>query len=71
MGWQNGQVLAAAACLAMVAAVAGWRVGLNMRYGQRVTMTPRQVRAVVRQLELNALLAGLMWAVAVAPCSMG
>ena len=64
LGWQNGRASAAAVCLLLVAAVAVWRVLLNLRYGRRPNMPPEQVQQVVRQLEMNALLAGLMWAVA-------
>jgi two-component system, sensor histidine kinase len=63
LGWQAGATLAAAVTLALGLVVAGWRWLLNRRWGADARHAPESIAAAVRQLEANAITAGLMWVV--------
>ena len=64
LGWQAGDPISATVMIALGLAVAAWRWVLNHRYGRQPALTPDQIDSVVRQLEGNAVLVGLMWCVA-------
>ena len=64
LGQQNARVEAAAATVVIGSAVSAWRWWLLRRYGDTSALAPAQIDRVVRQLEGNALLVGLMWIVA-------
>ena len=64
LGWQGGSGWSAGIMLVMGLGVAGWRWALNRRHGSQTALAPDQIASVVRQLEGNALLVGLMWCVA-------
>jgi signal transduction histidine kinase/CheY-like chemotaxis protein len=56
----------AAALLTLVLGlvVAGWRTSLQRRYGGDEELSRQRIARVVRELELNAALVGLMWVLA-------
>jgi signal transduction histidine kinase/CheY-like chemotaxis protein len=64
LGWQAGDRNSATVMCGLGLTVAGWRWVLNHRHGSRPALTPEQIASVVRQLEGNAVLVGLMWCVA-------
>ena len=64
LGWQAGDRLSASALVGLGLAVAAWRWVLNRRHGSHPSLAPDQIASVVRQLEANAVLVGLMWCVA-------
>jgi two-component system, sensor histidine kinase len=64
LGWLAGDRPAAGTIVVLGLVVAGWRWSLRRRYGGDAAIEAAQIGAVVRQLEGNALAAGLMWAVA-------
>jgi len=63
-GWGAARPLAALAMLALGVVVALWRWQLQRRHADTSGLTLVQVRRVVRELEGNAVLVGLMWAMA-------
>jgi signal transduction histidine kinase len=65
-GWAEGRSAMAATVLVLAAAAAWWRWQLRRRHPDTSALTLPQVRRVVRELEGNALLTGLMWALATA-----
>jgi len=50
--------------LVMGLVVAGWRVSLQRRYGGVEALSRQRIAGIVRELELNAVLVGLMWVIA-------
>ena len=64
LGWQGGHGWSAGMMVVMGLGVAGWRWALNRRHGSQTALAPEQIASVVRQLEGNALLVGLMWCLA-------
>ena len=64
LGWQGGHGWSAGVMVVMGLGVAGWRWALNRRHGSQTALAPEQIASVVRQLEGNALLVGLMWCLA-------
>ena len=64
LGWHAGDRLSAFALGGFGIVVGLWRWRLNRRYGGRSALTPTDIASVVRQLEGNAVLVGLMWCVA-------
>ncbi len=64
LGWQDGARAAAAAVLLLGLPVSVWRLVLYRRYAEVGTLAAPVIARVVRQLEANALLVGLMWVVA-------
>ncbi|MCW5634177.1 MAG: response regulator [Rubrivivax sp.] len=65
MGWHAGQPDAALAVVAIGAPVSLWRLWLSRRFGGRTTtLSLAEVHGAVRQLEGNAALVGVMWAIA-------
>ena len=64
LGWQGGHGWSAGMMVVMGVGVAGWRWALNRRHGSQTALAPEQIASVVRQLEGNALLVGLMWCLA-------
>ena len=64
LGWQIGSPVAAAATLALGTIVALWRWWMNRRWGGDPDHSPLQIRSVMRELEANAALGGVMWVVA-------
>jgi two-component system, sensor histidine kinase len=64
LGWQAGKPSAAAACVLLGIGAAAWRWLLSRRYGDDNAMPLHQLGSVVHQLEANAVLVGLMWALA-------
>jgi two-component system, sensor histidine kinase len=63
LGWQAGAREAAVVAVLLGSAVSVWRRRLNRRWGSSPQHPIEQIKAVVRQLEANAILAGLLWAV--------
>jgi len=64
LGWEAGDRLSAATMIVLGLVVAGWRWLLNHHHGSRLSLAPAEIASVVRQLEGNAVLVGLMWCVA-------
>jgi two-component system, sensor histidine kinase len=65
-GWAEGRSAMAATVLMLAAVAAWWRWQLRRRHPDTSALALPQVRRVVRELEGNALLTGLMWALATA-----
>jgi two-component system, sensor histidine kinase len=64
LGWQSDHKTAAAVTVLMGVAAAVWRWWLARQYGEDNIMPLDRIGEVVRQLEINAALVGLMWAAA-------
>jgi two-component system, sensor histidine kinase len=64
LAWQGGDRLSAAAMLGLGLPVSAWRVALDRRYKGHDEVEHGRIHAVVRQLEGNASLVGVMWALA-------
>jgi signal transduction histidine kinase/CheY-like chemotaxis protein len=64
LGVQHGQPVAGALVLVLGVAVSAWRFMLQRRHGHHRVLDAPAIDSIVRQLELNALLAGAMWALA-------
>ncbi|KPF50504.1 histidine kinase [beta proteobacterium AAP121] len=64
LGWQGGSPGAAMAVLLLGGGVSVWRWLLHQRHGHAPEVALDRLPSLVRQLEANAALAGLMWAVA-------
>ena len=64
LGWDAGDRPAAAATLLLGLAVALWRLWLGHRYRDPEALPADATQRVSHELELNALLVGLMWALA-------
>ena len=64
LGWREGRVLAAAVTAVMVVLVGVWRVLIARRYAPGGEIVEAALVPASRQLEANALAAGLMWVVA-------
>jgi two-component system, sensor histidine kinase len=63
LGFQNGRPAAAITMLALGACVAVWRVWISRRFRHSDQLSAQQIAHARRELEGNAGLAGLMWAV--------
>ena len=63
LGWQKGQFAGALATIVLGIGGASWRWWLNRRYGDTESLSPERMRNVFVQLEANAIVVGLMWAV--------
>jgi signal transduction histidine kinase/CheY-like chemotaxis protein len=61
LGWRFGQTQAAGATVILGVVVAAWRLQMQRRWGAQAQHTPEQIQRVIRQLEANAVLVGLMW----------
>jgi two-component system, sensor histidine kinase len=66
LGWDAGKPWAALMVLLLGLPVAALRWLLKRHYGEQDVPEPARITAVVRQLEGNAALVGLMWALATA-----
>ncbi len=64
VGWQAGQAQAALAVVALGTPVSIWRLWLRRRYGETDALMVADIRGAVRQLEANAAVVGVMWAMA-------
>ncbi len=64
LAWQADKPLLAAAVLALGLPVSAWRWHLGRRYGDEAAVTAERIAPLVRQLEGNAVLVGLMWMLA-------
>jgi two-component system, sensor histidine kinase len=64
LGWQSNNKLAAAVVVLMGFVAALWRWWLARQFGADNSMPLDRIGNVVRQLEINAMLVGLMWAMA-------
>ncbi len=64
IGFVNQCVVASAAVTALGLAVVGWRLWITRRFGGDTELGAVDLARATRQLELNAAVAGLMWAVA-------
>ena len=64
LGWQAGDWPSAAVTIGLGLAVAVWRWLLDRRHGSQPALSPAEITSVVRQLEGNAVLVGVMWCVA-------
>jgi len=64
LGYESGQAVSSTVTLALGVVVAGWRLVLARRWLTPPTGSGQPVNQVVHQLEANALLTGIMWAVA-------
>jgi signal transduction histidine kinase/CheY-like chemotaxis protein len=64
LGWQVDVRSGAVLTLVMGLVVAGWRVNLQRRHGGVEALSRQRIASVVRELELNAILVGLMWVLA-------
>ena len=63
LGWQKGQIWGALATGVLGAGGAFWRWWLNRQYGDTSGLSPDRMHNVFVQLEANAIVVGLMWAV--------
>ncbi|MCY7315016.1 MAG: response regulator [Rubrivivax sp.] len=63
MGWTNGHVEAAVLTLVLGSAVSLWRWRMFRHWGAHAEHSAQSIAHVVLQLELNAVLVGLMWVV--------
>jgi signal transduction histidine kinase/CheY-like chemotaxis protein len=63
-GWHAGQTAAAVTVVALGVPVSLWRLWLHRRYGKTESLALGEIRAAVRQLEINAAVVGLMWGLA-------
>jgi signal transduction histidine kinase/CheY-like chemotaxis protein len=63
LGFDHGRPIAAAAVAVLGVAVAAWRVWISQRFRRAEALSAEQVRRARLELEGNAALAGLMWAV--------
>ncbi len=64
LGWVHGHHGAAIATALLGVVVSIWRGAISLRYRDTARLANPQLQGIVRQLEGNALLAGVMWAVA-------
>ena len=64
LGWQAGDLLAAAFVLGLGLVVSAWRWALSRRHGNGHVIEPARIASVARQLEGNAAMVGVMWALA-------
>ncbi|HRD96012.1 MAG TPA: ATP-binding protein [Rubrivivax sp.] len=64
LGWRADMRSGAVLTLVMGLVVAGWRVSLQRRYGGVEALSRQRIAGIVRELELNAVLVGLMWVIA-------
>ncbi len=64
LGWQARDWRSVAIVAGLGLTVAAWRWMLDRRYGEQPALVPDQITSVVRQLEGNAVLVGVMWCVA-------
>ena len=64
LGWQAGDGDTAVLMLLLGLPVSVWRWWLDHRYKGAETIEPERIEGVVRELEGNAALVGLMWALA-------
>jgi signal transduction histidine kinase/CheY-like chemotaxis protein len=64
LGWQQRETTAVAALLLLALLVAVWRWWLQRRYAGTEGLDALRMQQVVHQIEANAVVAGLMWAVA-------
>ncbi|HZF80590.1 MAG TPA: ATP-binding protein [Rubrivivax sp.] len=64
LGWQGGHRWASAITLVLGAVVSAWRLAINRSHGGEEAMEPQRIARVVHELEGNAVLVGLMWALA-------
>jgi signal transduction histidine kinase/CheY-like chemotaxis protein len=64
LGWQAGSRLAVATVLVLGAGVSVWRWSLQRRHAVAAALDSASMGHLVRQLEANSALVGLMWAVA-------
>ncbi|HLL18643.1 MAG TPA: ATP-binding protein, partial [Rubrivivax sp.] len=64
LGWQGGHRWPAAMTLVLGVVVSGWRLAMSRSYGGDEDMEPARIASAVRQFEGNAILVGLMWALA-------
>ena len=64
LGWQAEDWRSVAILAGLGLTVAAWRWVLDRRYGKQPALMPDQITSVVRQLEGNAVLVGVMWCVA-------
>ena len=63
LGWQKGQLAGALVTIVLGIGGAFWRWWLNRRHGDTESLSPERMRNVFVQLEANAVVVGLMWAV--------
>ncbi len=64
LGWQAGDRVAAAAMLLLGLPVSVWRWAIDNAWRGQEDIAPSHIAGVVRQLEGNAVLVGVMWAIA-------
>jgi signal transduction histidine kinase/CheY-like chemotaxis protein len=64
LGWEAGREEAALGVLVIGLVVSVWRWTLRRRHGATGALEPQAIRRVVLELEGNAVLVGLMWALA-------
>ncbi|MBL8305990.1 MAG: response regulator [Rubrivivax sp.] len=64
LAWQSGSRWLTFTMLGIGLPVSAWRLMLLRHHGEREAATAAQIDGVVRQLEGNALMVGVMWALA-------
>jgi len=64
LAWQGGDLLSMAVVLLLGLSVSGWRWWLDRLYAGRDEVEPERIQSVVHQLEGNASVVGVMWALA-------
>ncbi len=64
LGWETGNRWAAVLALVLGGCVSIWRWLLNLRERSAEFIAPERIAGLQRQLEANALVVGVMWAVA-------
>jgi hypothetical protein len=63
LGWQGGNRVAAATTLVLGTVVSAWRLWMRRRHDGAGPLDAQRMPAVVRELELNAVLVGVMWVI--------
>jgi signal transduction histidine kinase len=63
LGWQVGRPWAAVLVLVLGSVVSAWRWRISARWSATAGQPRREIQAGIRQLELNALVGGVMWSV--------
>ena len=64
LAWHGGDLLSMTMVLVLGLPVAAWRWWLDRCYTGRDEVEPDRIHSVVRQLEINASVVGVMWALA-------
>ncbi len=61
LGWSGGRPVAAVLTVMLSVVVSVWRWWLQRRFGHGVALAPERIALVVRHMEANTLVVGVMW----------